>query len=182
VWLVEERSDQKHRHSHSCQRRSESEGSLPLGTMERAADAGAAEDGAGEMAGMPVDSDPWGEIIRLRVAPAMVTIHVEGLANMDGGGPHVSFGSGFCVNSELGLILTNRHVVSRSPAGVIIEWGVSREETLAKVLWVDPVHDFAFVCYDPKSLKRTETCAIPLRPEGAKIGVEVRLVGSDAGE
>ncbi|KAA0147527.1 hypothetical protein FNF29_07272 [Cafeteria roenbergensis] len=127
------------------------------------------------------EDDRWKSVIE-RVKPAMVTLHGESLLNPDGGGAFTGIGSGFCVDADLGLILTNRHVVTRGPTTILVEWGSSREEQLGSVVFVDPVHDFAFVRFDPAGLKRTTPLALPLDPEGAQVGEQIRLIGADAGE
>lgn len=78
------------------------------------------------------EDDRWKTVIE-RVKPAMVTLHGESLLNPDGGGAFTGIGSGFCVDTELGLILTNRHVVTRGPTTILVEWGSSREEQLGSV-------------------------------------------------
>jgi S1-C subfamily serine protease len=59
---------------------------------------------------------------------------------------------------------------------------VNQEEVELKALYRDPVHDFGFFQYDPKALKHLEVEALSLRPDEAKIGVEIRVIGNDAGE
>ncbi len=78
------------------------------------------------------EDDRWKSVIE-RVKPAMVTLHGESLLNPDGGGAFTGIGSGFCVDADLGLILTNRHVVTRGPTTILVEWGSSREEQLGSV-------------------------------------------------
>ena len=46
----------------------------------------------------------------------------------------------------------------------------------------DPVHDFGFLRFDPKAIKYMPVAALDLRPDLAKVGVEIRVVGNDAGE
>ena len=46
----------------------------------------------------------------------------------------------------------------------------------------DPVHDFGVYRYDPAKLRYIKPTALPLYPEGAKIGTDIRVVGNDAGE
>lgn len=46
----------------------------------------------------------------------------------------------------------------------------------------DPVHDFGILQFDPKAIKYMKVQALGLQPESAKVGVEVRVVGNDAGE
>jgi len=44
------------------------------------------------------------------------------------------------------------------------------------------VHDFGILKFDPKAIKYMKVEALPLRPEHARVGVEIRVVGNDAGE
>jgi hypothetical protein len=44
------------------------------------------------------------------------------------------------------------------------------------------VHDFGILRFDPKAIKYMTVSALQLRPDFAKVGVEIRVVGNDAGE
>jgi S1-C subfamily serine protease len=46
----------------------------------------------------------------------------------------------------------------------------------------DPVHDFGILRFDPKKIKYMKLNALTLRPDLAKVGSEIRVVGNDAGE
>ena len=46
----------------------------------------------------------------------------------------------------------------------------------------DPVHDFGILKFDPKAIKHMPLKALKLHPDSAKVGVEIRVVGNDAGE
>ena len=92
-----------------------------------------------------------------------------------------SFATGFVVDSRRGLILTNRHVVKPGPTTVDAVF-LNREETPCRPLYRDPVHDFGFLRFDPAKLEFMALGEVPLRPEGAQVGVEVRVVGNDSGE
>jgi pro-apoptotic serine protease NMA111 len=46
----------------------------------------------------------------------------------------------------------------------------------------DPVHDFGILRFNPKNIKYMPVAALELRPDLAKVGVEIRVVGNDAGE
>lgn len=84
--------------------------------------------------------------------------------------------SGFVVDSQLGIILSNRHVVSISP---IKAYAVlcNYEEIELKPIYRDPVHDFGFFQYDPCKVRFLDIPSIELYPEGAKIGQDIRVVG-----
>ena len=59
---------------------------------------------------------------------------------------------------------------------------LNREEVELEPVYRDPVHDFGFYRYDPSKLRFIQPAELPLFPEGAQIGVEIRVVGNDAGE
>jgi hypothetical protein len=44
------------------------------------------------------------------------------------------------------------------------------------------VHDFGFFCYDPGAIQFLKYEEIPLVPEAASVGLEIRVVGNDSGE
>ncbi|KAI8873601.1 trypsin-like serine protease [Ramicandelaber brevisporus] len=89
--------------------------------------------------------------------------------------------TGFIVDAEQGLILTNRHVVGAGP--FLGEAVFPNHETVDVIaVYRDPVHDFGFLKYDPKKLRYIRPATIPLYPAGAKIGTEVKIIGNDAGE
>ena len=46
----------------------------------------------------------------------------------------------------------------------------------------DPVHDFGFLRFDPSKIKYMQVSELVLRPDLAKVGAEIRVVGNDAGE
>ncbi|CEP12485.1 hypothetical protein [Parasitella parasitica] len=89
--------------------------------------------------------------------------------------------SGFVVDPELGIILSNRHVVSVSPTRAYAVF-CNYEEVELEAIYRDPVHDFGFFRYDPCKIRFLDIPGIKLFPKGAKIGQDIRVVGNDAGE
>src|SRR5690606_30131954 len=59
---------------------------------------------------------------------------------------------------------------------------VNQEEVDLYPVYRDPIHDFGFFRYDPSELKFIEPAELPLVPEAAQIGREIRVIGNDAGE
>ena len=59
---------------------------------------------------------------------------------------------------------------------------LNREEVELHPVYRDPVHDFGFYRYDPAKLRFIKPTELPLHPQGAQIGREIRVVGNDAGE
>ena len=116
-----------------------------------------------------------------RVAPSVVTIEIDQARAFDTEWNQSSQATGFVVDAERGLILTNRHVVTPGPvvATAVLQ---NREEVELQAVYRDPVHDFGFYRYDPSKLRFVKPAALPLYPAGARVGVEIRVLGNDAGE
>jgi pro-apoptotic serine protease NMA111 len=116
-----------------------------------------------------------------RIAPSVVTIQIDQARAFDTEWNESSQATGFIVDAERGLILTNRHVVTPGPV-VATAVFLNREEVELTPVYRDPVHDFGFYHFDPSKLRYAKPAALPLDPAGARVGVEIRVVGNDAGE
>lgn len=123
----------------------------------------------------------WWQTTSQRVVRNVVSIHFAIPCAFDSDSAAVSQATGFVVDAERGYILTNRHVVGAGPF-----WGYcifdNHEEVDAYPVYRDPVHDFGILKFDPKAIKHMPIEQLELCPEQAKVGVEIRLVGNDAGE
>ena len=131
-------------------------------------------------AGPAFAADPWEATID-RVSRAVVAIRVSAVRAFDTEGPSTSVATGFVVDAERGLILTNRHVVQPGPVKAHAIF-LNHEEVEVVPVYRDPVHDFGLYRYDPKALEFMSPLALPLAPEAARVGVELRVIGNDAGE
>lgn len=116
-----------------------------------------------------------------KVVQSVVSIHFSQVAPFDCDPPLVSEATGFVVDSELGIILTNRHVVGAGPFVGYVVFD-NHEECDVIPIYRDPVHDFGFLKFDPKKIKYMKIHALRLMPSLAKVGSEIRVVGNDAGE
>ena len=116
-----------------------------------------------------------------RISSGVVSIRVDSTRAFDTEWNSSSQATGFVVDAKRGLILTNRHVVTPGP---VIAEAVFRnnEEVSLTPVYRDPVHDFGFFRYDPAKLRYIKPVELPLVPDGAGIGKEIRVVGNDAGE
>ncbi len=115
------------------------------------------------------------------VVPAVVVLRVSSPRAFDGLNPGYSTATGFVVDAERGLILTNRHVVTTGPVvaeAVLLD----NEEIPIRAIYRDPVHDFGFYRFDPDDVEFMEIPELELAPERARVGREIRVVGNDAGE
>ncbi|MCP5328519.1 MAG: trypsin-like peptidase domain-containing protein [Sinobacteraceae bacterium] len=116
-----------------------------------------------------------------RIAGSVVAIKVDQTRAFDTEWNTSSQATGFVVDAERGLILTNRHVVTPGPVTAEATF-LNREEVPLYPVYRDPVHDFGLYRYDPSKLRFIRPQALPLHPEGAQIGREIRVIGNNAGE
>ncbi|MEO0971964.1 MAG: trypsin-like peptidase domain-containing protein [Pseudomonadota bacterium] len=116
-----------------------------------------------------------------RISSGVVSIRVDATRAFDTEWNSSSQATGFVVDAERGLVLTNRHVVT---AGPVVAQGVfvNNEEVELRAVYRDPVHDFGIYRYDPSALRYIEPHALELYAEGAEVGREIRVIGNDAGE
>jgi len=116
-----------------------------------------------------------------RVTPAVVVIRVNSPRAFDGGTTGYAVATGFVVDAERGLILTNRHVVTPGPV-VAEAVFLDNEEVDVRAVYRDPVHDFGIFRFDPADVQFMDLAELALHPEGAQVGTEIRVIGNDAGE
>lgn len=129
---------------------------------------------------LAAEDTEWTETLE-RISSGVVSIRVDATRAFDTEWNTSTQATGFVVDAERGIILTNRHVVTPGP---VIAEAVFRnnEEVRLTPIYRDPVHDFGFYRYDPADLQYIEPAELPLVPEGAGIGKEIRVIGNDAGE
>ncbi|MGB5579180.1 MAG: trypsin-like peptidase domain-containing protein, partial [Woeseia sp.] len=116
-----------------------------------------------------------------RISSGVVSIRVDSTRAFDTEWNSSSQATGFVVDAERGIILTNRHVVTPGPV-VAEAVFLNNEEVRLTPIYRDPVHDFGFFRYNPDDLKYIEPTELPLMPGAASIGREIRVIGNDAGE
>ncbi|MGI9204185.1 MAG: trypsin-like peptidase domain-containing protein [Woeseiaceae bacterium] len=116
-----------------------------------------------------------------RISTGVVSIRVDSTRAFDTEWNSSSQATGFVVDAERGLILTNRHVVTPGPV-VAEAIFLNNEEVRLTPIYRDPVHDFGFFSYNPDDLVYMEPAELPLVPGAADIGREIRVIGNDAGE
>lgn len=116
-----------------------------------------------------------------RVAESVVAIEIDQTRAFDTEWNSSAQATGFVVDAERGLILTNRHVVTPGPVTSEATF-LNREEVQLYPVYRDPIHDFGIYRYDPKKLRFIKPRSLPLYPDGAQIGREIRVIGNNAGE
>jgi S1-C subfamily serine protease len=124
--------------------------------------------------------DAWEATIE-RVSRGVVALRVTGTRAFDTEAPGTAVATGFVVDAERGLILTNRHVVRPGPVTAEAVF-LNHERVRVWPVYRDPVHDFGFFRYDPKSVRFMRPEVLALAPAAARVGTEIRVIGNDAGE
>ena len=116
-----------------------------------------------------------------RVSPSVVSIRVDAPRAFDTEWNLTGQATGFVVDAEHGIILTNRHVVT--PGSVVADAVFQDHEVVTlKQLYHDPIHDFGLYQYDPAALKYIHPVSLKLAPDEAKLREDIRIIGNDAGE
>ena len=132
------------------------------------------------LSNLRADDEAWSKTIE-SVSSSIVSIKIDSPRAFDTEWKSTSQATGFIVDSEKGIILTNRHVVNPGPVHAEALF-LNNEEVELLPLYRDPVHDFGFFSYDPEKLKHINPSALPLISSGAEVGQEIRVIGNDAGE
>jgi S1-C subfamily serine protease len=116
-----------------------------------------------------------------RISSGVVSIKIDSTRSFDTERNQSSQATGFVVDAQRGIILTNRHVVTPGPVRAQAVF-LNQEEVDLIPVYRDPVHDFGFFRYDPSQLKFITPTELTLVPEAAQIGRDIRVIGNDAGE
>ena len=122
----------------------------------------------------------WSAVIANAV-PSVVSLQISYVRDFVETNQGVSSATGFVVDAERGIILTNRHVVGSGPISMTATFQ-NLERVDVVPLYRDPVHDFGFVRYNPDDLKRNSPKSMVLNASGADVGADIRVIGSDGGE
>jgi len=159
--------------------------SAPSATSATSATSAAPARTATPVPGIPVAGNPgtpanWAQTLE-RIATGVVTIQIDSTRAFDTEWNTTAQATGFVIDAKRGLILTNRHVVTSGPVTAQAIF-LNREEVQLYPIYRDPIHDFGIYHYDPAKLHFIQPAELPLYPQGAVIGREIRVVGNDAGE
>jgi len=122
----------------------------------------------------------WSRTIE-RISSGVVSLKVDVTRSFDTERNTSTQGTGFIVDAEKGLILTNRHVVTPAPVRAKALF-LNQEEVPLVPVYRDPVHDFGLFRFDPAALRHIRPVELKLNPGAVGVGTEVRIVGNDAGE
>jgi S1-C subfamily serine protease len=98
-----------------------------------------------------VEGNPDWAVTLERIASSVVSINIDATRAFDTEWNATAQATGFVVDAERGLILTNRHVVTPGPVTAEATF-LNREEVQLYPVYRDPIHDFGFYHYDPSKL------------------------------
>lgn len=126
------------------------------------------------------DAKRWQETLG-RITPSVVVIRMDRPRGYEGVGRGNSQATGFVVDAERGLVLTNRHVVTGGPVTAKAVFLDNEVVDLVPV-YRDPIHDFGLFRYDPAALRHIHPTSLTLAPQDARVGTQIRVVGNDSGE
>ncbi|AOW00286.1 YALI0A05533p [Yarrowia lipolytica CLIB122] len=125
-------------------------------------------------------SSVWLETVS-RTVKCIVSVYFRHHEAVEFDHPLKSEASGFVVDKEQGIIVTNRHVIGAGVFSGKIKFH-NFEECKVDVLYCDPIHDFGFLKFNPSDIKHVAIGEISLRPDLARIGTEIRILGNDSGQ
>ncbi|OED36867.1 hypothetical protein AB833_26020 [Chromatiales bacterium (ex Bugula neritina AB1)] len=125
-------------------------------------------------------SAEWSAVVG-KAVQSVVSLQISYVRDFVEADQGVSSATGFVVDAEQGIILTNRHVIGAGPVAITATFQ-NLERVDVVPLYRDPVHDFGFLRYDPADLRRNNPASLKLNPAGATVGTDVRVIGSDGGE
>ena len=89
---------------------------------------------------LSAETPEWSSTIE-RISTGVVSIKIDSTRAFDTGWNVSSQATGFVVDAQRGLILTNRHVVTPGPV-VAEAVFLNNEEVSLQPVYYDPVHDF----------------------------------------
>ncbi|KAI8818396.1 trypsin-like cysteine/serine peptidase domain-containing protein [Fimicolochytrium jonesii] len=161
-------------------KRSRSDG-IPANSFNKRPENGAlpATNGS-EIDVIPQHAPQWQQTIEQSIL-SIVSIRFSQVASFDTDGTDSSEASGFVVDATRGLILTNRHVACAGPFfGEAVFH--DHEEVDVFPVYRDPVHDFGILKFDPRKIRYMQVREVELAPHLARVGLDIRVVGNDAGE
>ncbi|KAJ1733437.1 hypothetical protein LPJ61_001561 [Coemansia biformis] len=116
---------------------------------------------------------------RLRASVLSISSVIAMPFDTDRSGAHSA--TGFIVDTEKCIVLSNRHVMGPGPSyhkGTFFD----NVEVHLQPLYYDPEHDFSFFRYDPAELRGFTPKAIRLMPEKVHSGLAIRVIGNDSSE
>jgi len=115
-----------------------------------------------------------------KISRSLVLVETDLPYHIDGQNFAHYTGTGMVIDADSGLVIVDRNTVPVKMAEVTITFaGVA--QIPAKVLFVNPLHSYALIQYDPKLLKDSEIRSASLSDKPLSAGDSVWLVGYQTG-
>ena len=110
------------------------------------------------------------------LAPSLAMVTFSMPYSVSGVTEHYYHGTGLVVDAERGLVVVDRDTVPVSLGDVTVTFA-GTVQVPGRVVYVDPVHNFAVVAYDPKLIGATPVKAATLKPQKLTPGEPIWVVG-----
>lgn len=121
-------------------------------------------------------------------SPEIINTNKKGVVSITVRASHAAYnstgawsGTGFVVNKEKGIILTNRHVIGEATASTFEVAFFNGREADAVVLYTDPLLDFGFLKVDPEELPE-DIEALRLVDKIPTLNQPVIMIGKNEGQ
>ena len=110
------------------------------------------------------------------LAPSLAMVTFTMPYSVSGVTEHYYHGTGLVVDAKRGLVVVDRDTVPVSLGDVTVTFA-GTVQVPGRVVYVDPVHNFAIVAYDPKLIGTTPVRSAKLKPQRLSPGQPVWVVG-----
>ena len=110
------------------------------------------------------------------LAPSMAVVSFAMPYSVSGVTEHYYHGTGLVVDAQRGLVVVDRDTVPVSLGDVTVTFAGTLQVP-GRVVYVNPLHNFAIVAYDPKLIGTTPVKSATLKPEKLTPGEPVWVVG-----
>ncbi|HUN71324.1 MAG TPA: trypsin-like peptidase domain-containing protein [Steroidobacteraceae bacterium] len=110
------------------------------------------------------------------LAPSLATVTFNMPYSISGVTEHFYHGTGLVVDAQRGLVVVDRDTVPVSIGDVTVTFA-GTVQVPGRVVYVDPVHNFAIVAYDPRLIGTTPVKAATLKPQKLVPGQPIWVVG-----
>ncbi|HEY2036205.1 MAG TPA: trypsin-like peptidase domain-containing protein [Steroidobacteraceae bacterium] len=110
------------------------------------------------------------------LAPSLAMVTFSMPYSVSGVTEHYYHGTGLIVDTQRGLVVVDRDTVPVSLGDVTVTFA-GTVQVPGRVVYVDPIHNFAVVAYDPKLIGTTPVKAATLKPQKLAAGETIWVVG-----
>jgi S1-C subfamily serine protease len=110
------------------------------------------------------------------LAPSLAMVSFSMPYSVSGVTEHYYHGTGLVVDAQRGLVVVDRDTVPVSLGDVTVTFA-GTVQVPGRVVYVDPVHNFSVIAYDPKLIGKTPVRSATLKPEKLTPGETIWVVG-----